>query len=135
MSPEAPSAGYLMSETPTRWACRGGVQHADRRPRSPSSWSATRVQDQLHRIDRGGRRIAGLCGERIALCTLELGGKSAAVVPDETPTLDSAAIMIAAMEWALSGQVCASLTRIVVPRNRHDEFTDARDHVLRDAGR
>ena len=25
----------------------------------------------------------------------------------------------------MSGQVCASLTRIVVPRNRHDEFADA----------
>ena len=27
-----------------------------------------------------GRRIAGLCGERLARCSLELGGKSAAVV-------------------------------------------------------
>jgi hypothetical protein len=30
-----------------------------------------------------GRRIASLCGERIARCTLELGGKSAAVVLDD----------------------------------------------------
>jgi acyl-CoA reductase-like NAD-dependent aldehyde dehydrogenase len=29
------------------------------------------------------RRIASLCGERIARCTLELGGKSAAVVLDD----------------------------------------------------
>jgi len=30
-----------------------------------------------------GRRIASLCGERIARCTLELGGKSAAVILDD----------------------------------------------------
>jgi len=32
---------------------------------------------------------------------------------------------LAGAECFLSGQVCASLTRIVVPRQRHDEFTDA----------
>ena len=30
-----------------------------------------------------GRRIASICGERIARCTLELGGKSAAVILDD----------------------------------------------------
>ena len=33
--------------------------------------------------------------------------------------------MLAGAECFLSGQVCASLTRIVVSRNRHDEFADA----------
>ena len=30
-----------------------------------------------------GRKIASICGERIARCTLELGGKSAAVILDD----------------------------------------------------
>jgi len=71
-----------------------------------------------------GRRIASLCGERIARCTLELGGKSAAVVLDDMD-LGTAAATIAGAECFLSGQVCSSLTRIVVSRHRHDEMVDA----------
>ena len=44
-----------------------------------------------HRVDKiaftgstaAGRKIAAICGERIARCTLELGGKSAAVILDD----------------------------------------------------
>ena len=35
-----------------------------------------------------GRRIASMCGERIARCTLELGGKSAAVILDDMDLAD-----------------------------------------------
>ena len=37
----------------------------------------------------------------------------------------TAADSLAANECFVSGQVCSSLTRIVVTRNRHDEFVDA----------
>jgi acyl-CoA reductase-like NAD-dependent aldehyde dehydrogenase len=70
-----------------------------------------------------GRRIASICGDRIARCTLELGGKSAAVILDDADFLKSAQTLSAA-ECTISGQVCASLTRIIVPRTRHDEFVD-----------
>jgi aldehyde dehydrogenase (NAD+) len=71
-----------------------------------------------------GRRIASLCGERIARCTLELGGKSAAVILDDMD-LGVAAKTLARAECAISGQVCSSLTRIVVTKSRHDELLDA----------
>jgi aldehyde dehydrogenase (NAD+) len=71
-----------------------------------------------------GRRIASICGDRIARCTLELGGKSAAVILDDID-IATAAGTLAANECFVSGQVCSSLTRIVVTRNRHDEFVDA----------
>jgi acyl-CoA reductase-like NAD-dependent aldehyde dehydrogenase len=71
-----------------------------------------------------GRRIASLCGERIARCTLELGGKSAAVILDDAD-LGAAAAALSGAECFLSGQVCSSLTRIVVSRERHDELVDA----------
>jgi aldehyde dehydrogenase (NAD+) len=71
-----------------------------------------------------GRRIASICGERIARCTLELGGKSAAVILDDMD-LDVAAQTLADAECFLSGQVCSSLTRIVVPRSRHDAMVEA----------
>jgi aldehyde dehydrogenase (NAD+) len=70
------------------------------------------------------RRIASICGERIARCTLELGGKSAAVVLDDMD-LDVAARTLADAECFLSGQVCSSLTRIIVPRSRHDAMLEA----------
>jgi acyl-CoA reductase-like NAD-dependent aldehyde dehydrogenase len=71
-----------------------------------------------------GRRIASLCGERIARCTLELGGKSAAVILDDMD-LATAASTLAQAECRLTGQVCSSLTRIVVTRGRHDELVEA----------
>ena len=71
-----------------------------------------------------GRRIASICGERIARCTLELGGKSAAVILDDMD-IETAARTLSQAECFLSGQVCSSLTRIVVPRSRHDELLEA----------
>jgi len=71
-----------------------------------------------------GRRIASICGERIARCTLELGGKSAALILDDMD-LGEAAATLARAECSLSGQVCSSLTRIVVSRGRHDELVEA----------
>jgi acyl-CoA reductase-like NAD-dependent aldehyde dehydrogenase len=71
-----------------------------------------------------GRRIASICGERIARVTLELGGKSAAVVLDDAD-LDLTASRLAQAECMMTGQVCSSLTRIVVSRNRHDELVEA----------
>jgi acyl-CoA reductase-like NAD-dependent aldehyde dehydrogenase len=71
-----------------------------------------------------GRRIASVCGERIARCTLELGGKSAAIVRDDFPT-DAAAKLLTGTITLMSGQVCAMLSRAIVPRRRHDELAEA----------
>ena len=71
-----------------------------------------------------GKRIASVCGERIARCTLELGGKSAAIIRDDFPT-EAAAPLLANTITVMSGQVCAMLSRAIVPRKRHDEMADA----------
>ncbi len=71
-----------------------------------------------------GRRIGALAAGRVARVTLELGGKSAAVILDDADIL-SAARTLAGIECFQSGQVCASLTRIIVPRNRHDDMLEA----------
>jgi aldehyde dehydrogenase (NAD+) len=71
-----------------------------------------------------GRRIASVCGERIARCTLELGGKSAAIVRDDFP-IEAAAALLTGTLTMMSGQVCAMLSRAIVPKKRHDELTDA----------
>ncbi len=71
-----------------------------------------------------GKRIASVCGERIARCTLELGGKSAAIIRDDFPT-EAAAKLLTGTITVMSGQVCAMLSRVLAPKKRHDEIADA----------
>jgi NAD-dependent aldehyde dehydrogenases len=71
-----------------------------------------------------GRRIASVCGSRIARCTLELGGKSAAILLDDMPTEEAAQILTQTIT-VMTGQVCAMLSRAIVPRKRHDELAEA----------
>jgi betaine-aldehyde dehydrogenase len=72
----------------------------------------------------GGKRIGGLCGERLKRCTLELGGKSAAIILDDA---DVGATIPALLPNAImnNGQACIAQTRILAPRARYDEVVDA----------
>lgn len=127
VSPEAPGAGYLMAEIAEDIGLPPGVLNVVTADREVSELL---VRD--HRVDKiaftgstaAGRKIGSICGERVARCTLELGGKSAAVILDDAD-IETAAATLARAECLMSGQVCASLTRIVVPRSRHDEFAEA----------
>ncbi len=126
-SPEAPGDAYVVAEVAEAIGLPAGVLNVVTADREVSELL---VRDP--RVDKitftgstaAGRRIASICGERIARCTLELGGKSAAVILDDMD-LGEAARTLARAECALSGQVCSSLTRIVVTRTRHDELVDA----------
>jgi acyl-CoA reductase-like NAD-dependent aldehyde dehydrogenase len=126
-SPEAPGEGYLIAEAAEAAGLPPGVLNVVTADREVSELL---VRDP--RVDKitftgstaAGRRIASLCGDRIARCTLELGGKSAAVILDDIE-IETAARTLSRAECFLSGQVCSSLTRIVVPRARHDELLDA----------
>jgi acyl-CoA reductase-like NAD-dependent aldehyde dehydrogenase len=127
LSPEAPGAGYILAEICEKVGLPAGVYNtltADREVseklvRHPDVDKVTFTGSTV-----AGRRIASICGERIARCTLELGGKSAAVVLDDYD-IGSAAGTITGLATFLSGQVCSSLTRIVVSRKRHDAMVDA----------
>src|SRR3546814_11290840 len=58
-----------------------------------------------------------------------MGGKSAAVVLDDYD-VGQAAQHLAMVTPVMSGQVCAALTRVIVPRNRHDQLVDALSSAL-----
>ena len=85
-SPEAPGEGYLVAEVAEEIGLPPGVLNVVTADREVSE---RLVRDP--RVDKitftgstaAGRRIASICGERIARVTLELGGKSAAVVLDD----------------------------------------------------
>lgn len=68
-----------------------------------------------------GKRIGAVAAERVARVTLELGGKSAAIVLDDYD-VEQAADTLASTVTRLSGQVCSNLTRILVSRKLHDRF-------------
>jgi aldehyde dehydrogenase (NAD+) len=126
-SPEAPGEGYVIAEVAEEVGLPPGVLNVVTADREVSELL---VRDP--RVDKitftgstaAGRRIASLCGERIARCTLELGGKSAAVILDDVD-LETVANTLSRAECFLSGQVCSSLTRIVVPRHRHDQLLES----------
>jgi aldehyde dehydrogenase (NAD+) len=71
-----------------------------------------------------GKKIMSICGERIARVTLELGGKSAAIIADDVD-LDDVLPTLVPAGVGHTGQVCAALTRILVPREREDEAVAA----------
>ena len=71
-----------------------------------------------------GAQIAAECGARIRRCSTELGGKSAAIVLPDAP-LESTVSGLVAGVMGNNGQLCAALTRILLPRSRYDEFVGA----------
>jgi betaine-aldehyde dehydrogenase len=71
-----------------------------------------------------GRKVGALATERLKRVSLELGGKSAAIVLEDVD-LASSAFMIAYSGLMNSGQACVAQTRILAPRSRYDEITEA----------
>ncbi len=71
-----------------------------------------------------GRRIAALCGEQLKRVSLELGGKSAAIVLDDADIGKTVAGLKTA-GLMNNGQACVAQTRILVSRQRHDDLVDA----------
>ncbi len=71
-----------------------------------------------------GRAVAAACAPNLTKVSLELGGKSAAIVLDDaTPEAVAAGVRSASL--SNSGQICNALTRVLVPERRHDEYVDA----------
>ncbi len=70
-----------------------------------------------------GKHIMRVCSDRLARVSLELGGKSAAVL---LPDADFAKALPSLMVYSMpiTGQVCFSLTRLLVPEARKAEFLD-----------
>jgi acyl-CoA reductase-like NAD-dependent aldehyde dehydrogenase len=71
-----------------------------------------------------GTAVATACATDLRRVSLELGGKSAAIILDDA---DPAAVATGIRSASLSnsGQICNALTRVLVPAGRADEFTDA----------
>ena len=71
-----------------------------------------------------GQRVGALAADSIKRVCLELGGKSAAVVLPDANVAEAAA-KVAGGICGNSGQVCAALSRLIVPRAQQDEAVAA----------
>jgi acyl-CoA reductase-like NAD-dependent aldehyde dehydrogenase len=69
-----------------------------------------------------GRKVAHACAERLIPCSLELGGKDAAIVLKDA-NLDRAANGIVWGAMMNAGQNCASVERVYVDRSVGEELT------------
>jgi aldehyde dehydrogenase (NAD+) len=126
-SPEAPAAPYLLAEICEEIGLPDGVVNvltADREVSELLVRNPGVDKVSFTGSTAAGRKIASICGDRIARCTLELGGKSPALILDDYD-VGKAAAAIARFAPLMTGQVCSSLTRIIVSEQRHDDLVDA----------
>lgn len=126
-SPESPGAGLVMAEIAEQVGLPPGVLNVVTADREPSEHLVRhRGVDKISFTGslEVGRKIGAIAADRIARVTLELGGKSAALILDDYD-IDTAAASLAGSTCLLNGQVCSSLTRVIVSRRRHDQLVEA----------
>jgi geranial dehydrogenase len=71
-----------------------------------------------------GRKVAEVCGRLLRPVSLELGGKSAAIILDDAKMED----VLPGLHFASfgnNGQICALSSRILAPASRYDEVVEA----------
>jgi betaine-aldehyde dehydrogenase len=76
-----------------------------------------------------GRIIAAICGEQLKRVSLELGGKSAAIILDDAD-LDATVAGLKFASLMNNGQACVAQTRILASRNRYDEVVEALSEMV-----
>ena len=80
-----------------------------------------------------GRRIASICGEQLKRVSLELGGKSAAIVLDDADFASTVEGLKMA-SFMNSGEACVAQTRVLVSRSRYGEFVDTFSDMVSSLG-
>ncbi|SUE15532.1 betaine-aldehyde dehydrogenase [Rhodococcus gordoniae] len=70
-----------------------------------------------------GKHIGEIAARNLKRCSLELGGKSAAIVLEDAD-LDSTVAMLVMSGLINTGQACVGQTRILAPRSRYDEVVE-----------
>lgn len=126
-APNTPLEAYILAECAEAAGFPAGVVNLITAEREVSDYLV-----QQRGVDKvsftgstlAGRRIGAVCADRVARVTLELGGKSPAILLDDFD-MQMAADILSPTLTMLSGQVCSNLTRYLVPRRMQDEFIGA----------
>ncbi|MGV9880065.1 aldehyde dehydrogenase [Streptomyces sp. NPDC003006] len=126
-SPEAPLDAYILAELAAEAGLPEGVLSIISADREVSEYLVGHPGvDKVSFTGSvgAGKRVMEVAARNLTRVTLELGGKSAAVI---LPDADAASAVagIVPFAWMLNGQACVAQTRILVPRARYDEFAEA----------
>ncbi|MEW2120049.1 aldehyde dehydrogenase [Streptomyces sp. NPDC005474] len=126
-SPESPLDAYILAEITKEAGLPPGVLSVLPADREVSEYLVGHPGvDKISFTGSvaAGKRVMEVASRQLTRVTLELGGKSAAVIlPDAD--LDTAVPGIVSAAWMNNGQACVAQTRILLPRSRYDEFADA----------
>jgi betaine-aldehyde dehydrogenase len=126
-APETPISGLVLAQLVEEAGIPAGVVNVIPADRGPGEHLVTHPgvdKVSFTGSTAAGRKIGALCGERLKRCTLELGGKSAAIILDDAdlatsiPELYGSGIMN-------NGQACVAQTRVLASRARYDEVVEA----------
>ncbi|GAA0271724.1 aldehyde dehydrogenase [Alteraurantiacibacter aestuarii] len=131
-SPETPLEAYIIAEAAEAVGMPAGTVNLVPAHREAADHLVhSRLIDKVTFTgsSAAGMHIASVCGSNMTRCTLELGGKSAAIIRDDFP-IEAAAGILGNTITVMSGQVCAMLSRAIVPRARHDELAQAIAKVM-----
>jgi betaine-aldehyde dehydrogenase len=126
-APECPLDALLLAELVEQVGLPAGVVNV-----VPADKAASKHLVEHPQVDKiaftgsttVGRQIASVCGRDMRRCTVELGGKSAAIILEDADPAATASSMEFA-SFANSGQGCVSQTRILVPRARKNAYIEA----------
>lgn len=122
-SPEAPLDSYLLAEVCAEAGLPSGVLSVLPADREVSAYLvAHRGVDKVAFTGSvvGGAAVMAAAAANITRVTLELGGKSAAILLDDADVAAAVPHLVAGC-LSNSGQACIALTRVLAPRGRIDE--------------
>ncbi|MGW6538708.1 aldehyde dehydrogenase [Streptomyces sp. NPDC055051] len=126
-SPESPLDSYLLGEIAAEAGLPEGVLSILPADREVSEYLVGHPGvDKVSFTGSvaAGKRVMEVASRNLTRVTLELGGKSAAVIlPDADVATAVAGIVPAA--WMNNGQACVAQTRILAPRSRYEEIAEA----------
>jgi aldehyde dehydrogenase (NAD+) len=125
-APESPVSAYMLADAAIKVGLPPGVFNLVPAGREIGEYLVSHPG-----VDRvsftgstdAGSQVAALCGRQLKSVTLELGGKSAAIVLEDAD-LDQISSSLINNAMQNTGQVCVATTRILVPRSRSEEIRD-----------
>jgi aldehyde dehydrogenase (NAD+) len=132
-SPETPLTVYALAEAMARAGLPDGVFSIVPGGRQAGAYLVGHPEvDKIAFTGStaAGKSIMATAAARIARVTLELGGKSAAVILQDAD-LDVVVPALLPMALLVNGQACIAQTRLLVPRAREREAIEALAEALR----
>ena len=126
-APETPADAYILAECIEAAGLPPGVFNLVPAGRETGDYLIRHVgidKISFTGSSAAGKHIAAVAAERLARTSFELGGKSAAIVLDDAD-VGHVLKSLVPFSMPITGQVCFSLTRVLVPEKRKKELLDA----------